>query len=74
MTDASSIPSARRLGKTDLVVSPMAWGLWRFAGEDLNAATARVEAALGAGLNFLDTADIYGPGDGGAASRGEPLP
>ena len=38
----------------------MAWGMWRFAGDDLAAATARVEAALEAGINFFDTADIYG--------------
>ncbi len=44
----------------------MAWGMWRFAGDDLDAATARVEAALTAGINFLDTADIYGQGFGAA--------
>ena len=38
----------------------MAWGMWRFGGDDLDAATARVEAALDAGINFFDTADIYG--------------
>ena len=43
----------------------MAWGMWRFAGDDLDAATARVEAALEAGINFFDTADIYGLGRAG---------
>jgi aryl-alcohol dehydrogenase-like predicted oxidoreductase len=54
-------PDRRPLGKSDLMVSPMAWGMWRFAGSDVAAAQARVEAALAAGINFFDTADIYGP-------------
>lgn len=49
------------LGKSSLAVSPIAWGMWRFKGSDVKAARARVEAALAAGLTFLDTADIYGP-------------
>ena len=49
------------LGKSSLAVSPMAWGMWRFKGSDVKAARARVEAALAAGMTFLDTADIYGP-------------
>jgi predicted oxidoreductase len=61
----------RRLGKSDLSVFPLAWGMWRFAGADLAAARARVEAALEAGFTLFDTADIYGrgwdgPGEGGA--------
>jgi predicted oxidoreductase len=61
MTEQSlSISPTRRLGKTELEVSALAWGMWRFAGDDLDAATARVEAALAAGINFFDTADIYG--------------
>lgn len=39
----------------------MAWGMWRFAGDDVAAARRRVEAALAAGITFFDTADIYGP-------------
>jgi aryl-alcohol dehydrogenase-like predicted oxidoreductase len=35
--------------------------MWRFAGNDVKAARTRVEAALAAGINFFDTADIYGP-------------
>ncbi len=67
MTDKSlSISPTRKLGKTDLEVSALAWGMWRFAGDDLDAATARVEAALAAGINFFDTADIYGTGFGAA--------
>jgi len=35
--------------------------MWRFAGDDVKAARTKVEAALAAGINFFDTADIYGP-------------
>jgi predicted oxidoreductase len=74
MTDLSrSIPTVRRLGKTGLEVSAMAWGMWRFAGDDLDAATARVEAALDAGINFFDPADIYGAGAGGGFGAAEAL-
>ncbi len=38
--------------------------MWRFAGEDVQAARKRVEAALGAGVTLFDTADIYGPDNG----------
>ena len=51
----------RPLGNEGLSVSPLAWGMWRFKGEDVAAAQARVEAALDAGIDLLDTADIYGP-------------
>ncbi len=49
------------LGNTNIEVSSIAWGMWRFAGDDLPAARARVEAALAAGVTLFDTADIYGP-------------
>lgn len=42
-------------------VSSIAWGMWRFRGADVNAAQARVQAALDAGVTLFDTADIYGP-------------
>jgi predicted oxidoreductase len=38
--------------------------MWRFAGDDLSAATARVRAALDAGVTLFDTADVYGPDNG----------
>ena len=61
------------LGKSSLAVSPMAWGMWRFRGSDVKAARARVEAALAAGLTFLDTADIYGPDNGEPFGAAEAL-
>jgi aryl-alcohol dehydrogenase-like predicted oxidoreductase len=61
MTEITLSSEPRPLGKSGLTVSPMAWGMWRFAGSDVAAARVRVEAALDAGLTFFDTADIYGP-------------
>ena len=43
------------------MVSPIAWGMWRFAGSDVAHARRLVEAALAAGVTLFDTADIYGP-------------
>ena len=55
-------PAGRRpLGRDGMTVGPLAWGMWRFRGEDVAAAQERVEAALDVGLDFLDTADVYGP-------------
>ena len=48
------------LGATDVLVSRLAWGMWRFQGNDLARARALVDAALDAGINLFDTADIYG--------------
>lgn len=46
-------------------VAPIAWGMWRFAGQSEAAAQALVEAALDAGIALFDTADIYGFGEQG---------
>jgi predicted oxidoreductase len=46
--------------------------MWRFQGNDVAAAQARVEAALAAGVTLLDTADIYGF-DAGAFGMAETL-
>ncbi len=51
----------------------MAWGMWRFGGDDVKAARGLVEAALAAGINFFDTADIYGPDNGEAFGASELL-
>jgi predicted oxidoreductase len=39
--------------------------MWRFKGDDLAAARARVDAALEIGVTLFDTADIYGFGEEG---------
>lgn len=55
------------------MVSSIAWGMWRFAGEDVAAAEARVQAALDAGVLLFDTADIYGPDNGEPFGAAEAL-
>lgn len=54
-------------------VSSVAWGMWRFAGDDVQAAEARVRAALEAGVTLFDTADVYGPDNGEAFGAAEAL-
>jgi predicted oxidoreductase len=63
----------RKLGQTDIQVSPIAWGMWRFRGDDINAARSRVQAALDAGITLFDTADIYGPDNGEPFGAAEAL-
>jgi predicted oxidoreductase len=63
----------RPLGKSGLSLSPMAWGMWRFKGQGVAAARARVDAALEAGLDLFDTADIYGPDNGEPFGAAEAL-
>lgn len=61
MDEIALSPEPRPLGKSSLRVSPLAWGMWRFGGDDVATAREKVEAALAAGITFFDTADIYGP-------------
>ena len=68
-----SSPTQRPLGSSGLFVSSLAWGMWRFAGEDVRAARERVEAALAAGVTLFDTADIYGPDNGEEFGSAETL-
>ena len=56
-------PTNRSLGP--LEVGPVAFGCWRFTASDLAAAQATLEAALDAGMNLVDTADVYGLDWGG---------
>lgn len=58
-------PPRISLGHDGPLVVPVAWGMWRLSGSREDAA-ALVRAALDAGMNLLDTADIYGfDGTGG---------
>ena len=54
----------RRLGSSDLDVSEIALGSWLTfgVGVDRDAAAAVVDAAFGLGINFIDTANVYGRG------------
>jgi len=63
----------RPLGKTDVSVSSLAWGMWRFAGDDLKASRAKIYAALEIGITLFDTADIYGPDNGEPFGAAEAL-
>jgi predicted oxidoreductase len=73
MAELAMDPGPRRLGKTDLVVGPLAYGLWRFAGTSVAAARAKVETALEVGMTLLDTADIYGDEGASESLLGEVL-
>jgi len=62
----------RPLGRTGLLVSEVCLGTMTFAGRgfwkavgtvDQKGATALVQRALGAGVNFIDTADVYSEGE-----------
>lgn len=51
--------SPRYLGP-NITVGPLAYGLWRFTHDDLGFAQGLIETALDAGMNLIDTADVYG--------------
>jgi aryl-alcohol dehydrogenase-like predicted oxidoreductase len=54
----------RRLGNSDLEVSEISLGSWLTygLGVEADAARACLEAAFEAGINFIDTANVYGRG------------
>jgi aryl-alcohol dehydrogenase-like predicted oxidoreductase len=56
----------RQLGRTDLTVSTVSFGAWAIGGAwgpvDDSASMAALHAAVDAGVNFIDTADVYGDG------------
>ncbi len=63
MTTMSEIiltPELRPLGKSGLLVSPIAWGMWRFGQSSVAEGRALIDAAFDAGVTLFDTADIYG--------------
>ncbi len=60
MTDIRLCSAPRPLGRSGLTVSPIAWGMWRFAGVGADRGRHLIDAALDAGITLFDTADIYG--------------
>lgn len=46
-------------------VGPLGFGCWRFTDPDLDNAYGLVDSALDAGMNLIDTADVYGLDWGG---------
>ena len=56
----------RRLGRTGIQVSPLCLGAMMFGGwgePDHETSIATIHAALDAGINFIDTADVYSQGE-----------
>jgi 1-deoxyxylulose-5-phosphate synthase len=64
----------RKLGNTDLSVSEIALGSWLTYGEttEIEKSKACLSAAFDVGINFIDTANIYGEG-GAETFLGESL-
>lgn len=53
----------RNFGRTSVRVSPLCLGAWQFGQRTPKAdALQMVDAALDAGINFIDTASVYGRG------------
>ena len=56
----------RRLGRTDMTVSAISFGAWGIGGTwgpvDDDESLRALHAAVDAGVNFIDTADVYGDG------------
>ena len=52
-----------KLGQTDISIGKIAFGCWRFSGHDVVTADRLIRTALDAGMNLIDTADIYGLGE-----------
>jgi aryl-alcohol dehydrogenase-like predicted oxidoreductase len=56
----------RRLGRTDMAVSAISFGAWAIGGfwgrVDDEESVRALHAAVDAGVNFFDTADVYGNG------------
>lgn len=61
MSQVIKIPRTRKLGSSEMEISSLAWGMWRFCGDDVPHARSLIEAALESGITLFDTADIYGP-------------
>lgn len=59
MTNNLVDATPRSLG-SELSVGPIAYGQWRYTNDDLSTAQGLLEAALDAGMNLIDTADVYG--------------
>jgi aryl-alcohol dehydrogenase-like predicted oxidoreductase len=70
-TTTTSAPSLRTLGNSDLQLTSIGFGAWAIGGgnwefawgpQDDNASIAAIHRALDLGINWIDTAAIYGLG------------
>ncbi|MCB0571736.1 MAG: aldo/keto reductase [Phaeodactylibacter sp.] len=62
----------RKLGKTGFEISEISLGAWQLGGKwgsafDHSNAERILDAAIGQGVNFIDTADVYSDGESEAA-------
>lgn len=62
MNYLASPPTSRSLGASGLTISSLGGGTWRLADERRGVTETRklLTAAIDAGINLIDTADIYG--------------
>lgn len=65
MTDYPLIDPTDRVLGASLRTGPLAFGCWRFTHTDTAHARKVLDAALDAGMNLVDTADVYGLDWGG---------
>jgi aryl-alcohol dehydrogenase-like predicted oxidoreductase len=70
-TTTSALPTFRTLGNSDLYLTPIGFGAWAIGGgnwefawgaQDDNESIAAIHRALDLGVNWIDTAAIYGLG------------
>ncbi len=70
-TSTASTPQIRALGNSDLRLTPIGFGAWAIGGgnwefawgpQDDNESVAAIHRALDLGINWIDTAAIYGLG------------
>jgi len=54
----------------DISVGPLGYGCWRLINMSVGDARGCIEAALGNGMNLIDTADVYGLDYGGSGFGG----
>lgn len=75
MREMSISPSrdARRLGETSIMVSPIAWGMWRLPDIQTGSVRTLIEAAFESGITFFDTAAVYGTSSSGGFGGAETL-
>ena len=73
MTYLPSPARTIRLGESGIEASRIAWGMWRFKGDDVAQADRLVRAALDQGFSLFDTADVYGPDNGEPFGAAEAL-
>jgi len=66
MTSISLVDGGRRQVGPDLSCGPLAFGTWRFTHADRTTAGRSLDAALDAGLDLVDAADVYGFDWGGS--------